>query len=446
MKKFDNKEQSIFYAGYARADITPTEYPIFMGQGTDALNAIEEIYGTCVAFSDGKTRALFVTVETQQVGESFYKQILNEVIKTTDLPQKNIFISSDHNHSAPHTDYERGNDILMRWRQTAAEKISVAAKQAFDDLSPATPYMAKTKTEGLSFVRRYRLEDGAYRGIGAIKPGASRANWAAHESDADPEVQIIRWAREDGKKDILMVHWQAHAAHAYSENTSVISGDFVYWLRKSLEEEHDVLVSYHQGGAANINLHSYVYNVVGEKYVFVGKKLAEVCSKAIPKLTPINTGKIKVVSIPVTVKIKPEPIERVEAALKVIRGEDKDGAIRREFDFEQHEPFPIYQRHMLMEENPSGYIDITVTAISFGDIAFVCAPYEMFDTNAKEVKDASPFKTTFVCAYTNGHYGYIPSALAIPHGQYEVYKCFFTEGTGEIFSNAMIDALKKAKE
>ena len=62
-----------------------------------------------------------------------------------------------------------------------------------------------------------------------------------------------------------------------------------------------------------------------------------------------------------------------------------------------------------------------------------------------EVKNASPYKTTFVCAYTNGHNGYIPSALAYSHGEYEVYCSMYEAGTGELFSNEMIKILNKLK-
>ena len=50
-----------FYAGYARAKITPTEFPALTGQDSYAYRVLEDIYATCVAFSDtggtGRCRA-----------------------------------------------------------------------------------------------------------------------------------------------------------------------------------------------------------------------------------------------------------------------------------------------------------------------------------------------------------------------------------------------------
>jgi hypothetical protein len=84
---------------------------------------------------------------------------------------------------------------------------------------------------------------------------------------------------------------------------------------------------------------------------------------------------------------------------------------------------------------------IPFTAITFGDVGFVCAPYEMFDTNGQEIHAASPFKTTFVFGYTNGSFSYIPSAFAWTNGGYEVYTCRFREGCGEEFAAEMVRLL-----
>ena len=65
----------------------------------------------------------------------------------------------------------------------------------------------------------------------------------------------------------------------------------------------------------------------------------------------------------------------------------------------------------------------------------------MFDTNGMEVKQASPFKMTFMCAYTNGGNGYIPSSYAFSRGGYEVDTTRYVQGTGEALANELIRLL-----
>ena len=84
-------------------------------------------------------------------------------------------------------------------------------------------------------------------------------------------------------------------------------------------------------------------------------------------------------------------------------------------------------------------------AVSFGDIAFTTAPFEQFDTNGQEVRAASPFPVTFTLSMTNESNGYVPSALAFPHGAYEVGQTKFVEGSGEEFAREQIRLLNECK-
>ena len=69
----------------------------------------------------------------------------------------------------------------------------------------------------------------------------------------------------------------------------------------------------------------------------------------------------------------------------------------------------------------------------------------MFDTNGVQVREGSPFKMTFVCSYANGGFGYVPSAIAYPHGGYEVIISRFCETTGDDFAAEMVRLLKECK-
>ena len=89
--------------------------------------------------------------------------------------------------------------------------------------------------------------------------------------------------------------------------------------------------------------------------------------------------------------------------------------------------------------------DIPFSVITCGDLAFCAFPYEMFDTNGKEVRDSSPYDMTFILSLAGGGYGYIPSALAFPHGGYEVSICDYVPGSGEEFANVSIGLLNQCK-
>jgi len=54
------------------------------------------------------------------------------------------------------------------------------------------------------------------------------------------------------------------------------------------------------------------------------------------------------------------------------------------------------------------------------DIAIWSAPIELFCEVSNEVRSRSPFAYTFYFGYTNGWFGYMPTAEEWPHGGYEV--------------------------
>ena len=61
-----------------------------------------------------------------------------------------------------------------------------------------------------------------------------------------------------------------------------------------------------------------------------------------------------------------------------------------------------------------------------------------------DIKAASPFPITFVCAYSNGTYSYIPAEYCFNKSDYEVYACRYPRGTAEKVQqeiNKLIDKL-----
>jgi hypothetical protein len=89
--------------------------------------------------------------------------------------------------------------------------------------------------------------------------------------------------------------------------------------------------------------------------------------------------------------------------------------------------------------------DLTISAVTFGDVAFTCHPYEMFDTNGMELRSGTlgngnydaedqlenPFAMTFIATKANASMGYIPSRLGYTNGGYSTDIARYAPGTGE---------------
>jgi hypothetical protein len=84
---------------------------------------------------------------------------------------------------------------------------------------------------------------------------------------------------------------------------------------------------------------------------------------------------------------------------------------------------------------------MTITAFSFGDVAGIVVPYEMFDTNGMQIKEGSPFGTTFVLTCAINSLSYLPSDLAFQHGGYAVDVTLFVRGTAEALVESYLGML-----
>jgi hypothetical protein len=133
----------------------------------------------------------------------------------------------------------------------------------------------------------------------------------------------------------------------------------------------------------------------------------------------------------------------VEKARQINDAENDD--IRKELSDKygiayKYEPGIILRRANLPESE-----EMPLAAVAIGDLVMGFFPFEMFDTNGKQMRDASPYKMTFPCGYSLNYLGYMPSCTAVPHGGYEVFMCRYVPGTGESVVLELAAMLQKLK-
>jgi len=90
--------------------------------------------------------------------------------------------------------------------------------------------------------------------------------------------------------------------------------------------------------------------------------------------------------------------------------------------------------------------EIPLYAFSIGDVAFVTAPYEMFDANGRQIKEGSPFATTFVVTCANAAVSYIPSYEGFEYNgviSYGGKSTKYVRGTGEMLVGEFLEMLNQ---
>lgn len=427
--------------GYCRENFTPDK-PVRMNSTKTGETIFNDICVTAVYLEQGDTKAMIVGMDVRNVYAYFSAEIRPQITQLTGVPEEHILLHTPHNHSSP--DCSAQNDpTVADWRERIGyPAILKAAKAAMEDAKPVTGMEgAEGISEQISFVRRYQMADGNWSAIG----NKSKVEKVAHESDADLSLRVVRIHREGGKS-VILVNYQTHAASGLGERPTEIHSDFVGPLRDRLEEKTGGLVLYLQGACGNTNCAT---RIKAEKHLKkdttgVGISLADSAAQLLENTRPMDFGTLRVKADTLVCAVNHTTDHLVPLCTAI---QDEEDPEKKQAMCDENgicsfaEPGMIRRRAGLPENE-----DMPLAALSIGELGMGFFPFEMFDTNGKQLRAISSFGMTFPCGYSLNYLGYMPSCTAVPHGGYEVFMCRYVPGTGEsvvLKLGAMLNELNK---
>ena len=424
--------------GFGIGNITP-DWPCHLqGFGNErtriSTGVRTNILVCCVAITDetGET-ALIMSMDAGGGGFHYYTRPLIE--EKLGIPRDHIIYSALHQHSTPCGDWDYIH-LVERGALAAAEK-------ALADRAPATMYINKVETKAMSFVRNYVCNDGTFCGPNY---GSSASGLKDHESVADPEMRLIKFERE-GKKPVIMVNFQAHPHMGTGGKDTMIHGDWPAILRMTLAQEMDAHCIYISGAGGNLNsTGSLPGENISADWLEHARRAADYVIGAEGSYQKAEPGVLKFKTVTKAYANNHSQDHLIEMAQKVhdLRQQDLDAARAEVKKYDQiHSIFHASAIVDQVAEGPTR--DLTISAITLGDVAFTCHPYEMYDTNGAELRSGTvgnpnyepheqlenPYPMTFVCTLGNGHLGYIPSRLGYTNGGYSVDIAYLAPGAGE---------------
>ena len=404
--KDNQRAKAEFKVGFGKADITPYD-PVHLGSYGNTAGRLsagykEPLYSTAIAITDETDKTVIFIVTDLSWG--FYvqsEQVRQKIQAEYDIPGEYVMLGGTHNHSAPDYTYnsQEVKDYMEYWLNSVMESVG----KALEDRKPAEMQVGRTETENLTFIRRYWLEDGTL----LTDDTSTTKTIVSHETEADEEIQLVRFQRE-GAKDIYITNWQSHCA--MEGNTLNATSDWVGVLREKMEEELDCHCIYFQGAAGNLNP---VSRIKEESKTTTAREHGEaVAEYAIAACRDEDTFKT----------VKTGPIKVKHMFYKDYQGKFKEGL------------------NAAMTERTE---KVELNAIMFGDVSVVTFPAEMFDTTGMQIKSQTPSEMTLLMGYTNGVHGYLPDAEAFEHGGYEAGNTLFLPGAAEDFVSIYLNTLNE---
>jgi len=451
-----------FRAGFGKVCITPS-YSVPMsgyGNSTQRMSQgfLDYSYVSCIAVQDEKgSTALFVTLDVSGIYDHVITELLAAVSDATNIPEDRIMLSATHTHSGP--DLGSTHSSIIKYRGELKGFVSQACTDALNDLSPATLQTGSTEVENMTFVRHYLMNDGSVYGPNF---GSTSSGYKDHEREADNVMQLVRFVRAaKDKKDILMVNWQSHPVVASTGFTadgkagrSMLSGDYISYMREHVEQEADCLVAYYLGASGNQNPNSYLpeeQKTVPTNVKDYGKQLGEYVVDALGNMKDVATGPVVAQHYVYVGQRDHTEDHLLDAAKQVEELWTKTNSTTACYDLGR--PMGIqsaYHALSIISRSKAGATkEMPINAICFGDVGIATAPYEMFCQNGQAIKEGSPFETTIVMTLTGGHNNYIAADAAFQYnegsGSYEVHNRTFVRGTAEEVQNKLISMLEEIK-
>lgn len=382
-----------FRASVVKVDITPQSPQWLMGYAArQATGVHDNIFHRVVAVEAGGTQFYLVSSDLCLFSPALYDQAAEELRKTIGIERKQLWWSVTHSHAAPEigapgmyrtllgrSDHEWDRDYTARVTKALVE----AVRTARDRLEPARIAFATTIAMA-NINRRARDVDGKVS-LGLNPDGP-----------VDRQVNLIRLERPDGSLIGLGMNYAMHGTVMNGQNL-LISGDGPGTVSAYLEQKLGAPVLYVNGAAGNI---APIYSVypdprsghLSQFNVMLGDRVLSAVGSFPPATAEVH----------------------LEVGEKVIETPRKDG-------LDWPEDLAAYSR-----AGSKPLVKLPIRFARINDVLLWAAPVEMFCEIAMDVRDHSPFPYTFYFGYTNGWFGYLPTAKAFEEGGYEPHTSPFT--------------------
>ena len=437
--------------GFGRESIMPEDFTKVHIAGGDAANRVaksikDNLFITCIAFQQNGETFLLYTMDAINSSETITTPAKATITQLTGVPAENIMMCATHTHAGVSLTYEW--DGLQSHLRMFNEAAAYAAKNAIKDLTPAEIYHGNVETEKMAYVRHYELSDGSFA-------GSNFGNFAngiivGHSAEADGQFQLVKFVRE-GKKDVVMMNFPAHATFAATADT-YISADYPGPTRDYIEQNSNSLVAFFAGAAGNQTPNS---NMSGEapfnrsQYREYGAALGKYAVDALPNLTKAEGDTFQYTATTYTGKANKEKLELLPYASSVVAAAKQYGNIHsKTVALAQEHGFSSYfeaSAVITRSKAPDSYT-MPIAAMTIGNVGFVFAPYEMFAANGVQIKEGSVCPTTFISTCSGGSWGYIPDPRGVEIGCYEACITKFEYGTGEKLAQTFIDILAEMQK
>jgi len=399
-------------AAAVKVDITPKTPQWLLGyQARQSDGVHDSIFHRVLALEAGGTPFYLISTDVCLFSPNFHDAVMRELQNRTGIDPAHVWWSVTHTHAAPEIGPPDMYKALLgrsdhEWDREytafATQALIDAVRSARDRLEPARLGFVTT-TANANINRRARDVDGR------ISLGLNP------DGPVDRQVNLIRVQRSDGSPLALVINYAMHGTVMSGQNLKV-SGDGPGVVAAYLEEQLGGTVLYVNGAAGNV---APIYSVY-----------ADPSSGHLSQFRVLLGDKVIA-----AVRAMPPGTDRVA----IRHGAQIVETPRR--------PDLVWPDELAPYASPDrARVRLPLRFVAINDTVMWAAPVEMFCEISMNLRDGSPFKRTFYFGYTNGWFGYLPTAKAFDEGGYEPRTSPFTAQAESDLTTIVSDFLRKFRK
>jgi neutral ceramidase len=427
-------ENSKFYAGAARVDITP---PMGTILGVDyvphyARFIHDPLHAKALVFRNENTTIAIVIVDICIMGTDLMDDIKSRIEKQTGIHPKNILLASNHNHASGNVVGLLGGAVDIEYRLKLPPLVVQVVQLAKENLRPAKIASGSVDVPEYVLCRRYLMKEG-YVAKNPVtgNPDQVKTNpfGAEHliEGPAglpDPGLGFLAVKGMDERWIAVLGNYSLHYVADWHVDsiTADYFGEFSGQIQAKLDAGEDFVGIMSNGTSGDVNIWDFMHpdKFPKDHYAktkLVGGTLAQKVFEELKNVKWQNNPSLAVQFAELELAIrKPSPRDLENAAKSFIENDFdnlslKEDAMQRIYNREQ----------LLLNEYPDTSIS-PVQAIKIGNLIIGALGGEFFAETGVMLKKSITGYNYFSISLANAYGGYIPPAHEMERGGYETWR------------------------
>jgi hypothetical protein len=370
-----------------------------------------------LVLDDGFSLACIMSMDLIALDFDLVEAIRDGIARKVGIPAERILLNCSHTHSGPGTrTFRTMGERDELYCNVMARKVVGAVQQAADMLEPVSLRWGRAPVR-IGVNRRERRNEQTV--IGQNPKGA-----------VQPYVDVLRVDREDQTPLAVLFAYATHPVVLGGQNLWV-SADYPGMACGFLRRVGMGMPMFLQGCAGNVNplytgatfAHARQLGEILGAAVVVAFHLSEPVDGV-----PIS-GVLRTVHLPYLFPSDEQAQQYLREAEEELQRAEEEAAPLGTLMWRRDMVRWAQELVLAVEKGEPKTLPFEIQMVRIGDVHLLAFPAEMFVQYAIDFEKQSPHKPTIVLGYSNGCWGYIPTAADYAIGGYEVDMAYRFYGT-----------------